>query len=374
MNDARDASPGAGEALRRVADCWDRAAVTRRENPVRGWLDSYYLASKRLNAPVSGSPSVIWLIGLARRLEIPPSSRWLSIGCGAAGQEVGAAEAGLFESLDAIDIARSALDEGRRLASAAGVEKIRFIEGDFHRLPLGSETYDVVFMNMSLHHVEELDALCSGIAACLRQDGYLLLNEYVGPRQFQFPDRQLEIVRRLLEALPEGLRRDLTSGEVKRRYERRSVEYWNVADPSEAIRSDLIVPTLERTFDVVERIDYGGTILHLLLEHIIHNFDPGSEYHLTVLDLLAAFEDVLIELDVLASDFTVMALRRKDAPPLPAPVEVRARERPGAAAVERENERLHAELAKAWARVDEIERSRGWQLVQGLRGLLGRRW
>ncbi len=47
-------APSPEEQLRRVTACWDRAAETRRESPLRGWLDSYVLAAERLNAPVSG--------------------------------------------------------------------------------------------------------------------------------------------------------------------------------------------------------------------------------------------------------------------------------------------------------------------------------
>ncbi len=363
-------APSPEEQLRRVAECWDRAAETRRESPLRGWLDSYVLAGERLNAPVSGSPSVNWLVGLVERLQIPPSSRWLSVGCGAAGQEVGAAQQGLFAHLDAIDISRSALEEGRRLAAAAEVENISFIEADFGQHELCPESYDVVFMNMSLHHVKELDAFLARIAACLRPGGFFLINEYIGPRQFQFGERQLSIVNDILEVLPEKLRQDVTTGEIKRSYERKSVEYWNVADPSEAVRSDLIVPTLGHHFDVVERVDYGGTVLHLLLEHIIHNFDNGNDAHVAILRLLARFEDVLISRGVLDSDFTVMALARKGATSPRAAAPAPSGEIP----VDPEIQRLRAELARAYTYVRKLEDSRGWRLLESFRGVFGKRW
>ncbi len=357
------------EQLRRVAACWDRATETRRENPLRGWLDSYLLHGERLNAPVSGSPSVNWLVGLVERLGIPPESHWLSVGCGTAGYEVGAAQTGLFAHLDAIDISSSALEAGRKTAAAAGVDNISFIEADFAQHRLAPESYDVAFMNMSLHHVEELDAFLSRIAACLGPDGYFLINEYVGPRQFQFGEAQLSIVNDLLEVLPEKLRRDVTTGEIKRSYERKSVEYWNVADPSEAIRSDQIVPALDRRFHVVERIDYGGTVLHLLLEHIIHNFDNGNDAHVAILRLLARFEDVLIHRGVLDSDFTVMALAPKGGPPQPAPPPADPE-----AADDPEIRLLRAELAQAYAYIRQLEDSRGWRLIERVRGFFGKRW
>lgn len=367
-----ETAPTVDDSLCRVAQCWDRTAASRSENPFRGWLDSYLIASERLNARVTGSPSVNWLIGLARRLAIPSTSRWLSIGCGAAGQEIGAAEEGLFAHLDAIDIAPAALDEARRVAAAAGVGCITFHELDFHHFEPPPESYDVVFMNMSLHHVAELDTLLSRVAASLTPDGFFLINEYIGPSQFQFGDLQLAIVRDLLQALPEELRQDLTTGATKTVYERKPVEHWNMVDPSEAVCSELIVSALELYFDVVERIDYGGTILHLLLEHIIHNFDEGNAHHRAILRLLGGIEDVLIGQGVLTSDFTVMALRRKDAPPLERPVAARRAETPPGTAADVAF--LRGELAKTRAYLEAIESSRGWRLLQGIRGLFSRRW
>lgn len=373
MSHPKEDTPTLDDPLCRVAKCWDRTTETRSQNPFRGWLDSYHIASERLNARVTGSPSVNWLIGLARRLEIPSTSRWLSIGCGAAGQEIGAAQEGLFAHLDAIDISPAALDEARRVAAAAGVENVTFHELDFHHFEPPPESYDVVFMNMSLHHVAELDSLLSRIATSLTPNGFFLINEYIGPSQFQFGDLQLTIVRDLLAALPEELRQDLTTGATKTCYERRPVEYWNMVDPSESVCSELIVPTLDRYFDVVERIDYGGTILHLLLEHVIHNFDESNAYHLAILRLLAGIEDVLIGRGVVTSDFTVMALRRNDAPPR---VMNEAPPPPTAASATTPSdvEFLRRELAKTRSYIQAIESSRGWRLLQRVRELFGLRW
>src|SRR5262249_21258986 len=83
-----------------------------------------------------------------------------------------------------------------------------------------------------------------------------------------------------------------------------------VADPSEAIRSDIIVGEIEKRFRVIARVDYGGTILNLLLEHIAHNFNREDENDVAILRLLAKAEDLLIRHEILPSDFTVMAMQK----------------------------------------------------------------
>lgn len=366
-------APRADTDRRHVAARWDRITTSRRSSSLRGWLDSSAVASERLNARASGLPHVNWLTGLVERLGIPSTSRWLSVGCGAAGQEILAAENGLFDHLDGIDLSPAALEEARRTARAKGVRNVSFREVDFDELELAAGSYDVILMNMSLHHVRDLDTLLPRIAEALRPEGFFLINEYVGPSRFQFGELQLSIVRDLLEALPEELRRDVTTGGTKREYELRSVEFWNMVDPSEAIRSGEIVPALGRYFRVVERIDYGGTILHPLLENIVHNFDDGDACHRALLRLLGKIEDVLIAEGALESDFTLMALAKKDAPcPLrPDPGGARTEE---PAARRPELELLSRELARAYAYIRDIESSRGWRLLEWLRGLLGRRW
>ncbi|MEM7352983.1 MAG: class I SAM-dependent methyltransferase [Acidobacteriota bacterium] len=371
MEEQEDTQQTAAQ-LDRVAAHWGRTAKSRRQSSVRGWLDSYPVVAERLNAPVSGSPHVNWLIGLARRLEIDPASRWLSVGCGTAGHEIEAAREGLFGQLDAVDLSNEALEEARGAAAAAGVDNISFRQVDFNRFEPSADTYDVVLMNMSLHHVKELDSLLARIATCLRPDGFFLINEYIGPRQFQFSDQQLEIVQELLTVLPDALRQDLSTGEIKTTYDRKPVEYWNVVDPSEAVRSDRIVPTVEHYFDVVERIDYGGTILHLLLEHIVHNFDHGDPNQLGILRLLGKFEDLLLSARVLTSDFTVMALRPKRTPAPAAAKATAGDEEPDE--VDSELEFLRDELTKAYSYIWKIETSRGWRLLERFRRLFGRGW
>ena len=52
--------------------------------------------------------------------------------------------------------------------------------------------------------------------------------------------------------------------------------------------------------------DYGGTILHMLLQDIVHNFEDGSRERAGLLNLLLWFEALLIREGVIASDFCLV--------------------------------------------------------------------
>jgi O-antigen biosynthesis protein len=377
MSDSKPAGRGpATTADSRVVARWDEVATARAIDHRQGWLDSPLVFGEIFQARVSGDPHMNWIEGLMTRAGIPRGGRWASLGCGAAGEEIKAAKLGLCGRLSAFDASRASLDLARRAAGEAGVTSFTFETIDLDRFSLEPGAFDVVMMNMSLHHVREIRAALETVRRALQPGGFLLLNEFVGPRQFQFPETQLEAVRALLAALPEMYRKDSTTGSPKTEYVRMPVEHWNVADPSEAVRSDLILPEVERLFEIVVRADYGGTILNLLLEHIIHNFDPLDEKDAALVLALAAAEALLIDTGVLASDFTAIAARPRDtareehALVSTPPSRLRGlalSNPPGAREAARTIENLKSELAAMRA-------SRGWKLLQNLRSLVGRRW
>ena len=293
-----------------VANVWGEKAESRAVNPVQGWLDSALVLEEIVQRRQTGSPTTNWLVGLVERFGIPKDARWLSLGCGAAGTEIWIAKLGLAGSIDARDASPAALETARRASAAEGVTNVTFETIDLNdaRLPKGA--FDVVLMNMSLHHVKNLDRLLGRAAAALKPRGFFLANEFVGPRQFQFPAERLAVVRDLLAAMPERLRDDGT-GSPKTAYRSFPVEHWNVHDPSEAVRSDEIPDAVARHFEIVFRADYGGTILGPLLEDIAHNFREERPGDVDVLRLLGRFEEILVQrLGAFPNDYTVLAARR----------------------------------------------------------------
>ena len=84
----------------------------------------------------------------------------------------------------------------------------------------------------------------------------------------------------------------------------------NENDPSEAIRSDEILEYILKHFNSVEKIEYGGNILHMLLDGIIANFDEEKEYDVALLRLLSYIDSMLISEKVMPSDFAVIVARK----------------------------------------------------------------
>lgn len=82
-------------------------------------------------------------------------------------------------------------------------------------------------------------------------------------------------------------------------------------DPSEAVESSRILPLLTQIFDVVEIKECGGTILHLLLADIAHNFLSEEEETNRFLNLFLEVEDLILEAGDLPSDFVVAVCKKR---------------------------------------------------------------
>jgi hypothetical protein len=137
-----------------------------------------------------------------------------------------------------------------------------------------------------------------------------VLEEFVGPTQFQWTDRQIAITRELTQLLPESLRM-LRWGQVKSHEGRPTPAQVVAVSPFESIRSAEITPLFHRFFDVVVVRPLGGTIQHLLYNGIIHNFADDDADACRALEGIARTEDALIDGGLLPSDFQLLIGRRR---------------------------------------------------------------
>ena len=51
-------------------------------------------------------------------------------------------------------------------------------------------SYDAIYFNSSLHHMSDLDGILDKCSTALKSDGYLFINEYIGPNRFGFSERE----------------------------------------------------------------------------------------------------------------------------------------------------------------------------------------
>jgi SAM-dependent methyltransferase len=305
------------EDAAKIADYWDRNVQVRERPPpenVIHWLNSPLVGEHCLQKlSVHGkSLSVLeWLPWFKDKYVPHALESGLSLGCGDGALERHALALGICLHLDAHDVSPRSVEIAKAEAQRQGLSgRVTYHASNIDYISLAEDKYDVVFVGSAMHHFSRLEHVIAEIRRSLKTPGLIVINEFVGPSQFQWTDKQLQIINELLAILPHRLRYDVTTNTEKAPVARPTIESMNAIDPSEAIRSAEIMSALSKEFDIVERVDYGGTLLHPLLYAIVDNFRADSAEDRAILKLLGYIEDVLIREGVLDSDFSIVVLRQ----------------------------------------------------------------
>jgi SAM-dependent methyltransferase len=306
--DETQAVPSA-EAI--TSELWGRKAREKVESD--DWRFFYWqshpLTARHINRLVSGNEDEGWLAFTKRRFVPEEVERGLSLGCGSGRLEREAIALGVCRTFDALDISDEALVAAAGAAEQAGMgEHIDYRKADLNTVQLAPAAYDVVFAIQILHHVDALERLLDEVRSSLRPGGLFVVNEYIGPARFQWLDKTEALMNRVLALLPHEYKVNPKNGFVKERIDRAPAEEIARFDPSESIRSDEIVTTLEARFDVLYRADFGGTLLQFLLADIAANFSEDDPKDVALIDLMSLLEEILIAERVLPSDFAFFVL------------------------------------------------------------------
>ncbi|MGK7918716.1 MAG: sulfotransferase domain-containing protein, partial [Trichodesmium sp.] len=279
------------------------------------WV-SNLIIEKAINQRISGGKTekywLAWLIEdffAGRKFD-----SLLSIGCGVGNHEILIAQLGLAKNIDAFDFSESALEIARRDAEKAGV-KINFYQDDFNTFTIKqNQKYDLIMCLGSLHHVKELEHCLSTMRNHLKPQGYVILNEYVGDCYNIYEKPQLDLINRIYNCFDDSLK----SVKIPE-YKSPTIEDVFKVDPSEAVRSKLILSFIKYYFHIEVLNQYGGGLIHELYQLLDSNqFSPGDPKGDTIIRLLLEIEEILMEIPGgLKSDFCVSILRHKNFVNLP---------------------------------------------------------
>jgi SAM-dependent methyltransferase len=290
----------------KVSEFWGR---DRRSERKHNWLE-HPTALECLNQRRAGDPHTDLAAYWRRDFLKSPAPLALSIGCGFGLWERIALQQNLASKIDAYDVSENAITEARKLAVEAGLGgRVNYAVTDLNTIDLPADHYDAIFGISSLHHVQNLERLFEQCRRALKPDGLFFIDEYVGPKRFQSNPRVVQIINDVIHLLPEKYRRSVyLNGEPRNTYANTPLAWFDETDPSEAIRSDEILPCLKQHFDVVDEKPYGGALLHMLLSGTAGNFDPTSDEDAALIRLLAFFEEELEKAGAIGTDFaTVVA-------------------------------------------------------------------
>jgi SAM-dependent methyltransferase len=265
-----------------------------------------------LHEMASGDPHCDWVTWMMHRYAVGQNLSALVLGCGDGWMELALASRPEVARVTGVDLSREALARAEESARTGGyAEKIRHLPINLDSEALPGGPYDLIFAHDVIHHVRDLHGLFSRISDALAPAGVLLFCEYVGPRRFQYDERRREMIGEFLRALPERYRRLPHTGGLATEAVRTDPGELARQDPSEAVRSDEILPVARQTMRILDEIPYGGSILNPLLYEIVANFEDGNEADEAILKQLCAAEKVLIRSGAIPSDYMVVAAGKR---------------------------------------------------------------
>jgi SAM-dependent methyltransferase len=290
----------------------DGAFTTQLESLV--WTSSP-IVRRYLHRLATGNPDCDWLTALRARHLPPVVRRALVLGCGSGWLERALADKGGVHAIVACDVASETVERARSLAEREGKGSIEYRVVDLEHEALPDGPFDAIIANDVLHHITGLEALYGRIHDALAPRGRFVFNEYVGPNRFQYDDERIELVNRYFRLFPDNLRWDPVSNSCLWKRTRVDVRKLTEEDPTEAVRSEDVLPLAREAFSVVAEIPYGGGLLNPLLFGVVAGFEPGRPDHDRVLEILCAAETRLTEAGQLEPDFHIFVGRRRDPTP-----------------------------------------------------------
>ncbi|QXP71466.1 methyltransferase domain-containing protein [Polaribacter sp. R2A056_3_33] len=245
---------------------------------------------ERWNFLISGDKNVDYISFITDDfLKDKTNLRLLSLGSGICNPEIELAKNNtIFKEVVCLDIADNLL----QIAAKNGVTNIKFIAKNIDDFEFNKNDFDVIFFKASLHHFDKIESLLSGrVQKVLKPDGLLIINEFVGTTRHQFSKTQITAINEALKSIPKKFRTRFKSTFHKNKYRGVGVLRMIMADPSECIDSESIIPSIHKHYTTLVERPYGNNLLMSTLRDISHHFYELDTEKEQVLDKLFALED-----------------------------------------------------------------------------------
>ena len=291
-----------------VSDHWnEQFARIRADNTC--WINNSIIRRHIFELISNGYSSGHWLDWLLKDYfsDRPPFERSFSICCGDGYQELKLHNSGKVKFIRGFDISEGAIRQANEKLVRAGAkpDSYLFEVKDANNLDV-EDRIDLLLSIGALHHVTNLEGLLDKLHAMIEPSGYFALVEFVGPNRFQWTAEQCDLINGALAALDPQYLKD----GIPLTLSAPPIEEMLRVDPSEAVRSEDILPLLRERFHVEYEQPFNGTLMHMLFPLMNGGLsNTGDKGYDTTIRLLLYFEDVLTRTGVLQPDFTFMICR-----------------------------------------------------------------
>ena len=235
------------------------------------YSDKYWndleLVRKYKDNLATGNENTHWISDILNRFkEYLPFGNVLIVGCGNGWLERQLYDLGIGKHFDAFDMSEKYINEAKELKQSRPIDY--FLDDINSMSKIEDNKYDAVFNFAVLHHATNIEYALKKLASCLKNNGLMFSEEYVGPARNQYSDQHLKRMLEVMSDLPEKFR-------TKSKFLRPPLANFRV-EPSEAIHSDLILPLIPKYFDIVYQRNLNGGVAYQILHNNIDEFNDTS--------------------------------------------------------------------------------------------------
>lgn len=274
-----------------------------------------FLYERAIARPQTGSLDGYNLDRVGRSFLTPPPQRMLALGSGMAFIEEHLLRQNFAQHIVAYEMSATAIERARvRLAEAGLADRIELRAADVLTDNLPSGAFDVVFVQAAIHHFDRIEAMFELMHRVLRPGGLLVYDEYVGPDLHVWAPEVVALMDEINACMAPQYRWDHLAKAHRHEGPQPSREWMLQHDPSEGVHASRILPLTYQFFDVLDRADYGGTILRPFFSGILPNFDWTDPKDQTVAQLVILLEQLLTRYSILPHYQTSVVARRREIP------------------------------------------------------------
>jgi len=217
------------------------------------YSDKYWndleLVRKYKDNLATGNENTHWISDILNRFkEYLPFGNVLIVGCGNGWLERQLYDLGIGKHFDAFDMSEKYINEAKELKQSRPIDY--FLDDINSMSKIEDNKYDAVFNFAVLHHAMNIEYALKKLASCLKNNGLMFNEEYVGPARNQYSDDHVNIMLEIMSDLPKKFR-------TKAKFLRPPLANFRV-EPSEAIHSDLILPLIPKYFDIIYQRNLNG--------------------------------------------------------------------------------------------------------------------
>ena len=235
------------------------------------YSDKYWndleLVRKYKDNLATGNENTHWISDILNRFkEYLPFGNVLIVGCGNGWLERQLYDLGIGKHFDAFDMSEEYINEAKELKQSRSIDY--FLDDINSMSKIEDNKYDAVFNFAVLHHAMNIEYALKKLASCLKNNGLMFNEEYVGPARNQYSDDHVNIMLEIMSDLPKKFR-------TKAKFLRPPLANFRV-EPSEAIHSDLILPLIPKYFDIVYQRNLNGGVAYQILHNNIDEFNDTS--------------------------------------------------------------------------------------------------